>query len=154
MEDKDFSEFVSSAGKNNFVVEKINSFLLDEDCDRNIQTAKSGYTVSYLQDKKTVCTFVCWKTGIKLRIYPLNLNKYQEFLDALPSKIKNNIKKASVCKRLINPEDCNPKCPKGYEFLMDDEKYQKCRHMAFMIEATAENQSSILDFLKMDFSYK
>ena len=29
--------------------------------------------------------------------------------------MKKEITKASVCKRLINPNDCNPKCAMGYD---------------------------------------
>lgn len=45
---------------------------------------------------------------MKLRIYAEHIQEYQSFLDTLPEKIKQEIKKASVCKRLIDPNDCNP----------------------------------------------
>jgi len=93
-------------------VNQIHEYLTKKDCKRDIKTAKSGYVVSYILNgsKKTLATFVSRKTGMKLRIYPEHINTYQSFLDTLPQKLKKEIKKASVCKRLINPDDCNPKC--------------------------------------------
>lgn len=119
--DKNYDEFLETTGASRDRVEEINDFLMDRSCKREIKTAKSGFTVSYLlQDsKKTLATFVCRKTGIKLRIFPQRLNEYMGFLDTLPAKMKKEIIKSSVCKRLINPNDCNPKCVMGYTFVMD-----------------------------------
>ena len=105
MADKNYDEFLEITGASRSFVEDINDFLLDSGCKREIKTAKSGFAVSYLlQDtKKTLATFVCRKTGIKIRIFPQRLNEYVEFLDTLPVKMKKEIVKASVCKRLVNP---------------------------------------------------
>ena len=148
--DKNYDEFLETTGASRDRVEEINDFLMDRSCKREIKTAKSGFTVSYLlQDsKKTLATFVCRKTGIKLRIFPQRLNEYMGFLDTLPAKMKKEIIKSSVCKRLINPNDCNPKCVMGYTFVMDKEYYQKCRYMAFMQTVTEESTHFIKEFLQ------
>lgn len=99
-----------------------------------------------------MATFVYRKTGIKLRIYPQHLNEYGRFLDTLPVKMKKEIIKSSVCKRLINPDDCNPKCVLGYDFIMDSEHYQKCRYMAFMPTLTEESTSYMKEFLQKEIS--
>lgn len=62
--------------------------------------------------------------------------------------MKKDIKKGSACKRLIHPNDCNPKCVMGYPFEMDGEQYQKCRYMAFMPALSAENNPHIKLFLE------
>ena len=90
------------------------------------------------------------KTGMKLRIYPEHIREYQCFLDTLPEKVKKEIKKASVCKRLINPDDCNPKCVMGYTFALDGEQYQKCRYMAFQPTLSEENNPYIKQFLEKE----
>ena len=97
-----------------------------------------------------MATFVSRKTGMKLRIYPEHIQKYQSFLDTFPEKIKKEIKKASVCKRLINPDDCNPKCVMGYTFVLDGEQYQKCRYMAFQPTLSEENNPYIRQFLEKE----
>ncbi len=73
---------------------------------------------------------------------------YQGFLDTLPDKMKQEVKKASICKRLVNPEDCNPRCVMGYTFELDGERFQKCRYMAFQPTLSEENNPYILQFLK------
>ncbi len=153
MTDKNYSEFLEITRPSRRQVEEINDFLMDSRCRREIKTSKSGFTVSYLleESKKTLATFVCRKIGIKLRIYPQRLPEYMEFLDTLPAKMKKEIIKSSVCKRLINPGDCNPKCAMGYDFFMDNTRYQKCRYMAFMPAVTEESTPFIKEFLRKEF---
>ncbi len=155
MTDKNYDEFLEITGASRNLVEDINDFLLDSGCKREIKTAKSGFTVSYLlQDtKKTFATFVCRKTGIKIRIFPQRLNEYMEFLDTLPEKMKKEITKASVCKRLVNPNDCNPKCVMGYDFIMDQIHYQKCRYMAFMPSINEESFPYIKKFIQNELMH-
>lgn len=131
-------------------VNQIHDYLTEQGCRCEIKTAKSGYVVSYTLEKteRTLATFVSRKTGMKLRIYPEHIREYQSFLNDLPEKMKKDIRKASVCKRLIDPDDCNPKCVMGYTFEMDGERYRKCRYMAFMPTLSAENDPHIMQFLK------
>ncbi len=132
-------------------VNQIHAYLTEKGCKCKIQTAKSGYTVSYVfNNNRTFATFLSRKAGMKLRIYPKQLQKYQEFLDTFPEKMKEEIKKSSVCKRLVNPDECNPKCVMGYAFIMDGEPYQKCRHMAFQPTLSEENNPFLLRFLEYE----
>ena len=133
-------------------VHGINGYLTGNGCKCDIKTQKSGYVVSYVLNsgKRTLATFVSRKTGMKLRIYPEHIQEYQGFPDTLPEKVKKEIRKASVCKRLINPDDCNPKCVMGYTFALDGEQYQKCRYMAFQITLSEENNPYIREFLEQE----
>ena len=136
-------------------VTQINNYLTEQGCKCDIKEAKSGYVVSYIlnKPKRTLANFVTRKTGMKIRIYPEHLNNYQDFLNTLPEKMKKDIRKASVCKRLFNPDDCNPKCVTGYSFELDGEQYQKCRYMAFMPVLSEENNPYIKQFLERELSY-
>ena len=133
-------------------VRQINEYLTENGCKCEIKSQKSGYVVSYVSNssKRTLATFVPRKTGMKLRIYPEHIQEYQSFLDTLPEKLKREIKKASVCKRLINPDDCNPKCVMGFTFTLDGEPYQKCRYMAFLPALSEENNPYIRQFLEKE----
>ncbi len=133
-------------------VSQINEYLTENGCNCDIKLQKSGYIVSYVLNsgKRTLATFISRKTGMKLRIYPEHLLEYQSFLDTLPEKVKKEIKKVSVCKRLVNPDDCNPKCVKGYTFVLDGEQYQKCRYMAFQPALSEENNPYIKQFLEKE----
>ncbi len=150
MEEK-FDSFMETVdGRFHGFVNQINEYLTENGCKCDIKLQKSGYVVSYTlkSGKKTLATFVSRKTGMKLRIYPEHIQQYQSFLDTLPGKVKREIKKASVCKRLINSDDCNPKCVMGYTFVLDGEQYQKCRYMAFQPALSEENNPYIKQFLE------
>ena len=152
MDDR-FNMFLDTVDGNfrNFV-NQINEYLTANGCKCDIKLQKSGYVVSYVSNgsNRTLATFVCRKTGMKLRIYPEHIQEYQSFLDTLPEKLKREIKKASVCKRLINPDDCNPKCVMGFTFTLDGEPYQKCRYMAFLPALSEENNPYIRQFLEKE----
>ena len=136
-----------------FVLE-LHNFLSEKNCKCEIKSAKSGYVVSYINNdtKRTLANFVTRKSGIKIRMYLEHIMEYEEFLSNLPVSMKKDIVKASVCKRLINPDDCNPKCVQGYTFHIDGESYQKCRYMAFMPTLSAENYPFILNLLEEELS--
>lgn len=136
-------------------VSQINEYLTENGCKCSIKLQKTGYVVSYMiiSRKRTLATFVTRKTGMKLRIYPEHIQEYQSFLDTLPEKVKKEIRKASVCKRLINPVECNPKCIMGFTFVMDGEQYQKCRYMAFQPTLSEENNPYIMQFLKKELQF-
>ena len=140
--DEDFHSFVN----------QINDYLTGNGCKCDIKLQKSGYVVSYVLNsgKKALATLVSRKTGMKLRIYPEHMREYQSFLDTFPEKAKKEIKKASTCKRLINHDDCNPKCVMGYTFALDGEQYQKCRYMAFQPTLSEENNPYIKQFLEKE----
>ena len=152
MDDK-FSKFMETVdGRFCSFVKQIDEYLTAMGCKCGIKLQKSGYVVSYMLSgsKRTLATFVSRKTGMRLRIYPEHIQEYQGFLDTLPEKMKKEIKKASPCKRLINPDDCNPKCVMGYTFTLDGEHYQKCRYMAFQPTLSEENNPYIKQFLEKE----
>lgn len=150
---ENFDMFMETVDENfRDFVKQIDKYLTENDCTRDIKLQKSGYVVSYVlnSSKRTLATFVSRKSGMKLRIYPEHLHQYQSFLDTLPEKAKKEIKKASACKRLINPDDCNPKCVMGYTFTLDGKPYQKCRYMAFQPTLSEENNPYIRQFLEKE----
>jgi hypothetical protein len=80
--------------------------------------------------------FLFRKKALMLRIYPDGIGagsfeKYSALLDRLPESMEQEINKASLCKRLINPAECNPKCIMGYDFYIRKNHYQKCRYQCF-----------------------
>ncbi len=148
-----FNEFLDTVDSSNKdIVAEINNYLTQNNCKCELKTAKNGFVVSYIlsETKRTLATFVSRKTGMKLRIYPEHIGQYAAFLNTLPDKMKKEITKASVCKRLINPDDCNPRCIMGYDFIMDKERYQKCRYMAFMPALNEGNNPYIKAFLEQE----
>ena len=76
-----------------------------------------------------------------------HVNEYEEVLETLPDEMVRSIQKAPICKRMADPNACNPRCSMGYDFWMKGEHYQKCRSSAFMFLACPENNPFIRTLL-------
>lgn len=131
-------------------VKDINDFLLQNECKTKIELAKSGYLVSYshLKSKRVIVNFVFRKNGLIIRIYGDFASQYIDLLESLPDGMIKSIEKAPACKRLIDPTKCNSRCPMGYDFVIKDSRYQKCRYSCFMFEVNDESIPFIKIFLK------
>jgi hypothetical protein len=92
--------------------------------------------------------FLFRKNGLYVRIYGDNLGKYTDFLDRLPEIMEKEIGKVSVCKRLINPADCNPKCIMGYDFYVKDSRYRKCRYSCFQFAINSGSRPVLSEFIE------
>ena len=138
--DSKFVEFIT----------ELHNELISLGCKIEVKEAKSGFVVSYLYNKKTLVNYVFRKKGIIARIYGSHIADYMEVLDTFPSELIKGIEDASVCKRLINPNDCNSKCSMGYDFIMQGKRYQKCRSNAFMFLLSNQNNPFIKTFLKKE----
>lgn len=128
-----YEDFISCIeGSNKDFVNELHNYLTENGCKIEVKEAKSGHMVSYIYNKKTVINYVFRKSGLIVRIYANHVNEYMEFLETLPECMTVAIQKAPVCRRLINPNDCNSKCAMGYDFNLKGERYKKCRISAFM----------------------
>lgn len=149
---EDFIVAVDSASTE-FVV-GLHNHLMEGGCKIEVKEAKSGYMVSYLYNKKAIANYVFRKKGMFARIYGNHIVEYVDILDTLPNGMVKTIKDAPVCKRLINPDQCNQKCTMGYDFIMQGERYQKCRNNAFMFLLCEENNPFIGAFLKNELEVR
>lgn len=142
---------LSVAPEHQEITDRLNSFLLRNGCSIKIEPSKSGYVVSYHPaDKKVIANFVFRKSGLLIRIYGDHVHGYGDLLETLPEGMKKAIHKASVCRRLLDPEKCNARCPKGYTFTLEDKPYQKCRYSSFMFPVNGDNADSIQAFLEKE----
>lgn len=156
MEDK-FSLFIESVPEEHQQnILELHKLFTKYECHCDIKEAKSGYVVSYINqhNKKTLANIVFRKTGIKLRMYLEHIASYDSYLDELPSSMKQEVRKAGICKRLYDPTTCNQRCSMGYRFTMDHEEYKLCRNMAFMPTIQKETQPYIIKLLKLELEYR
>ena len=146
----DFLSGVCEAHKK-FVV-STNESLLGDSYKVKIESKASGMFISYShpKTKRSVVNFLFRKTSLLVRLYADNFDKYIDFLNSLPEKMEKEIAKASVCKRLINPDECNPKCLKGYDFFIREKHYQKCRYNCFEFEVTGESIPILANFIESE----
>lgn len=144
MEKIEFNDFITSVpAENQAFVQELHNELMALDCCIEIKTAKSGYMVSYLYNKKTVANYVFRKKGMLVRIYGVHVNDYETLLETLPEEMVRAIETAPVCKRLVDPAACNPRCSMGYDFWLNGNHYQKCRNGAFMFLVSPQNNPHI-----------
>ena len=129
----DFSEFMTAVSQENhaFIV-NLHQELLHQGYRIHIKEARSGYVAAYVLHNKTIANYIFRKKGMLIRIYGAHVNEYEAVLDTLPLEMQEAISHAPVCKRLLDPHACNPKCSMGYSFFMKHAYHQKCRNGAFM----------------------
>ncbi|PNV59496.1 hypothetical protein C0033_23905 [Clostridium sp. chh4-2] len=118
-----------------------------------VKQAKSGYVVSYILNKKTIANYVFRKKGLMIRIYAGHIAQYMNVLDNLPDEMVQAIQKASICKRLVDPDSCNQRCSMGYEFILKGERLQRCRNNAFMFFINEESKPFIKNILLNEAKY-
>ena len=144
----DFNDFITSVSdENQEFVRELHDKLMELGCKIDIKAAKSGYMVSYTYNKRTIANYIFRRKGMFMRIYGVHVSQYQEVLETLPEEMISSIQKAPICKRMADPNDCNPKCSMGYDFWLKDEHYQKCRTNAFMFLVCPENSPFIRTFV-------
>lgn len=143
-----FDDFIASVPvENQDFVKELHNRLMELGCKIEIKSAKSGYMVSYLYNKKTVANYVFRRKGMLVRIYGVHVGEYEKELETLPEEMIHAIEKAPVCKRLADPNACNPRCSMGYDFWLRGEHYQKCRNSAFMFLVCPQNNPFIQSLL-------
>lgn len=146
-----FADFISSVPSDNqkFVTE-MHEIYLKSGCTIEVKEAKSGFVVSYLLNKKTIANYVFRKKGLLIRIYANHILQYMEIFDDFPDEMVRGIKAAPICKRMADPNACNPKCAMGYDFLIQGERVQKCRYNAFQFFVCEENNPAIRSFVEKE----
>lgn len=115
-----------------------------------VKPAAQGPVASYLtpKGKRVVFNYVFRKSGMQVRIYGDNAFKYQEIFEAVPDTLLKLIDKSPDCKRLKNPTDCNSRCPMGYDIIVKQNRYRKCRYGAFLFPLNPETAAFIKEFIE------
>ena len=119
-------------------VSELHERLTGQGCAAVIKEAKSGYTVSYQWDKKTVMNWVFRKAGILARIYGDHVPKYEEVIAALPVDMQEQMTASRDCKRLLDPAACSDTCVKGFVYNLNGNTYKKCRNGGMFFLLTGE----------------
>ena len=144
-----FEQFIEAVDTDNkpFVVD-LHTYLLDKGAKVTFEEKKSGYLASYKYGKpqRALMNFLFKKQGMLTRIYGERIAAYPDFLNTLPHEMVAAIEKAGICKRIVY-NTCSPKCI-GYDFIIGDGHFQKCRYGCFEFLITDESNPYILSFVK------
>jgi len=148
-----FEQFFEAVDANNKpFVQDLHKLLLDNGCKATYEEKKSGYLASYKYGKppKALLNFIFRKQGMLTRIYGERISGYPDFLNTLPEEMAKSIDSAGDCKRLVN-NTCSPKCT-GYDFIIGDEHYQKCRYNCFEFLMTSKSNPFIKSFIEHELT--
>ena len=131
-------------------IQDLHDYMIANGCKVTVEEKKSGFFASYKHAKlkKSVLNLLFRNRGLLVRIYGENVNKYLDFMNTLPEEMIQSINEATACKRLLNPDDCSPTCPKGYDFTIGSKHFQICRYGGFMFPITDKNTSYIKTFVE------
>jgi hypothetical protein len=146
-----FDDFLAEVGtEQKGFAASIHEALLRDGYKCRIENKASGLFVSHShpKTKRSITNLFFRKSGLFFRIYADNNDRYADLLNRMPADMEREIDKAPVCKRFIDPEDCNPKCIMGYDFSIRGKQYRKCRYVCFQFKVTAENMPFLSEFTK------
>ena len=146
-----FEQFIEAVDTDNKpFVQDLHNYLLENGCKVAFEEKKSGYLASYKYGKppKALLNFVFRKGGMLTRIYGERISGYPDFLNSLPTEMIEHLQKAGDCKRLVS-NTCSPKCS-GYDFMIDDEHFQKCRYNCFEFLLTEVSRQYIKTFVEQE----
>jgi hypothetical protein len=133
-------------------VSELHQRLTEQGCTANIKEAKSGYTVSYQWNKKSVMNWVFRKSGILARIYGDNVRHYESAIAALSPVMQKQMTDSRDCKRLIDPTVCSDTCVKGFVYNLGGNTYKKCRNDGMFFLLSSETASHIQALVEAEVS--
>jgi len=144
-----FEQFFATVDADNkHFVQEMHNYLLENGCKAAFEEKKNGFLASYKHGKppRAIMNFLFRKQGMLTRIYGERIGGYPGFLNALPPEMVKSIESAGTCKRLVD-NTCSPKCT-GYDFMIGDAHFQKCRYNCFEFLMTQENKPFIKAFVE------
>ena len=144
-----YDQFVEAVNPTNHpFVQALNSYLQDNGCKATYEAKKTGLLGSYkhTKTKKSIINLLQKDRGLLVRIYGENSGKYLDFLNTLPDAMVQEIDSAGDCGRLVS-NTCSPKCS-GYDVVIKDKRYQKCRYSGFEFLVTDETGPYIRSFVE------
>ena len=143
----DFYKKVDS--KNRDFTKAVNDRLTGLNCISKIENMPPDVLVAYetANTHRCILNFFFHDKELYARLYPEKIGEYEFLLNNLPESMIHEIDKASVCKRMLNPNACNSKCLMGYDFHIKETHYQKCRYNCFQFLVTKESKPVLNEWI-------
>ena len=153
-----FSDFLVATGApHEAFINQLHDYLQENSCVWKIREAANGYVVSYVHKptNRTVANYVFRKKLPMLRVYADNIDSYEDKVSQWPDAMKDTIRKGGNCSRLVDPTACNSRCLKGFDFILDGERQQKCRcHMSFTFFLNEETKPFLLEIMEHEIQIR
>lgn len=153
-----YEDFLTSVSDTDIAfVKEMHEKFLAKDCGIDVKQAKRGFVVTYfyfLNKKKiSLMNYVFRSQGMLARIYARHISLYEKTLETITDEMKNAVKKGGDCKRLIGTSNCSPTCTAGYDFIMENVNYKKCKNSAFFWKVCKENNPFIKEIIENELKY-
>jgi hypothetical protein len=91
--------------------------------------------------KRVLFMLECNENRWYVKVNLFHIDQYRQVVESCSDEIRNRIKTAYDCKM------CSPRCKGGAEFLLDNQKYKKCKGCCFYFSDMADNDWSCLQTL-------
>jgi hypothetical protein len=120
-------------------------------------TEKDGkirITYSSPKTKRALLSFTTSGDNVKVHIYADNISRYINDILPLPDAVADSIRKGRECDGLADPGSCDPKCVKGYDLVLDNVRYQRCRYMNLKFEVNDDTRECIGRIAMKEMHYK
>ena len=133
-------------------VYRINALLDETGHDFALTSAVSGPVASYRdpKSKHVVINYVFRRKKLHVRIYADHVCQDATLLAEMPEDMAEKMRKSPVCRRLLDPTKCNPRCRMGYTFVLRDELIKKCRYSCFLLEVTESREPYLLALIQSE----
>ena len=151
--DYQFADFLMAVSDSNKdFVTQIHETLTQDGYKIKIEPKAIGFLIIYAhpKNKRSILNFVFRKSGMYIRLYGENCNKYADVLNRLPDSMVKQIEKSSMCKRFTDPQACYPSCPAGYDFFIGEKHFQKCRLFCFLLLVDGESAPLLLEMVERE----
>jgi len=152
-----FNDFLLAAGtEHEDFINQLHTYLQENNCIAKIKVAANGFVVSYVHKptNRTIANYVFRQRMPMLRVYADNILSYTD-IAKWPNAMKDTIRKGGNCARLINPTACNSRCLKGFDFILDGERQQKCRcHMSFTFFIDDETKPYLKEIMEHEIQVR
>lgn len=142
------------ANDNKAFLQEISDYLTRHNYKLKEECTNSGYKCSYSHAKtrRAIAKFYSQNAGLHVQIYADCLNGYEDFIQSLPQSLLELMKKGTNCRKLDGRSACKPwgyrECVGGYDCVIDDIRYKKCRYNNFKFELCDENKEYIKSFIR------
>lgn len=128
---------------------EIDKFLSQNNYKPKVEPTKTMEKCTYISSKtrRAITSITLKNNNLAVHIYGDGINKYMDSALKMPNDMIAVMKKGTKCKKLENPTACNPKCIGGYDYYIDNIRYQKCRFMSFKYIYSKDNSEHIKKFI-------
>ena len=133
-------------------IDKIHQSMITDGYKVRIVKNATGPFMAYSHPgtKRSMLNLFFRKNALNARIYADNYKSYVDFIAGFPQDLEAQVAKAVNCKRFLSAPQCSDSCAAGYDILIGENRYQKCRYSCFQFVVCEKSLPIIADFVELE----